>query len=483
MAEQSLKDRAAKGFFWGGVSNGLVQLLSAVFGIFLARILSEDDYGMVGMLLIFSLIASAIQESGFTTALTNKKEASHRDYNAVFWFSLIAAFILYIILFFSAPFIASFFDQPALTALARYQFLGFLISSTGTAHYAILFKQMRVKTNAKITLTALLVSGTVGVLMAYYGMAYWGLATQNLLYVSISAVMRWFYSGWRPTFEWDFTPIKEMWPFSAKILLTNITNIINNNLFSVLLGRFYNEGDVGQYTQGNKWKFMGESVVFGMINSITQPLFAQLTDERERAARVFRKVLRFISFISFPTMLGLAFISEEFIVIAIGEKWLPAVSYLRLLCISGSISPIILLYTQYALSKGKSTLYFRFNMVFCLSQLAAALLMIRWGIMPMIVVYVCNYFLLLIAWQLITRKYTTVSHWEVIKDVGPFLFVTLLSLGLTYLFTLPITNIYMLLIAKIAIAAILYVLLMKLLGTVIFEESMDYIKSKFLRKH
>ena len=177
----SLKEKTARGLFWGGISNGVQQLLNLLFGIFLARLLTPADYGMVGMLSIFSLIASTLQESGFTAALANKKDACHRDYNAVFWFSTLMGASLYVILFLCAPLIADFYHTPELTPLARYSFLGFLISSTGVAHYAVIFRSLKVKENAVVMLVALAVSGTVGVLMAWQGMAYWGIATQSIV--------------------------------------------------------------------------------------------------------------------------------------------------------------------------------------------------------------------------------------------------------------------------------------------------------------
>ena len=157
---QSLKEKTAKGLFWGGFSNSLQQLLNLTFGIFLARLLSREDYGMVGMLSIFSLIAGSLQESGFIAALANRKEVGHKDYNAVFWFSSAVGFTLYALLFFCAPLIAEFSGNPALTPLARYSFLGFFLSSMATAQSAYLFRNLMVKQRAVSTLVSLIVSGT-----------------------------------------------------------------------------------------------------------------------------------------------------------------------------------------------------------------------------------------------------------------------------------------------------------------------------------
>ena len=261
MEEQTLKEKTAKGLLWGGIHNGIMQLLNLVFGIFLARLLTPSDYGMIGMLLVFSSVAGILQESGFTTALINRKEFRHEDYNAVFWFSTLTGATLYIILFLCAPLIARFYHQPELTSLARYMFLSFVISSMGIAHNALLIKQMKIRQNAIIGITSLFISGIVGITMAYNGMAYWGIATQTLTYVFFIVVGRWHFSGWRPTFSFNFKPLREMIGFSMKILASNLITQINNNILTVILGRFYDSHQVGFYNQANKWKDMGICVL------------------------------------------------------------------------------------------------------------------------------------------------------------------------------------------------------------------------------
>ena len=185
MKESSLKEKTARGLFWGGFSNGIQQLLNLVFGIFLARLLDRSDYGMVGLLTVFSAVASALQEGGFISALTNKKQAEHRDYNAVFWFSTLCSITFYLILFFAAPLIADFYRIPELVPLSRLLFLGFVISSLSIAPRAYLFKHLKIKETTIISISALCVSGVVGITLAANGFAYWGLAVQSLSLIHI----------------------------------------------------------------------------------------------------------------------------------------------------------------------------------------------------------------------------------------------------------------------------------------------------------
>lgn len=271
MAEDSLKEKTAKGIFWGGISNGLQQLLGLVFGICLARLLTRKDYGMVGMLSIISLTASTLQESGFIAALANRKKDCHEDFNAVFWCSLFIGISLYVILFFCAPLIAAFYQQPELIPLSRVAFLGFLISSMGTAQSAYLFRHVMVKQRAIAIFIGIIVSNLTGITLAFNGYGYWSLAIQSNIYVAVVTSCLWYFSPWRPTFTFNLRPAREMWGFSSKLLVTNIFQIINNNFLSVILGRYYGEGKVGDFNQANKWNCMGYQFIYGMINNVAQP--------------------------------------------------------------------------------------------------------------------------------------------------------------------------------------------------------------------
>ena len=238
MSEPTLKDKTARGILWGGLSNGMMQLLNAVFGVVIARILSREDYGLVGMLAIFSTIAASLQESGFVSALTNKRNATRHDYNSVFWFNVSVSVCIYILLWFCAPLIARFFNEPRLLWLSRYAFVGFVVASLSIVPRAILFKQLRVKEQSITSLVALLASGTVGIVMAVNGMAYWGIATQSIVFVLFVALLSWWFSRFRPSFDASFRPIKEMFGFSVKMLITNIFNAIKNNRIIASLNYF-----------------------------------------------------------------------------------------------------------------------------------------------------------------------------------------------------------------------------------------------------
>ena len=493
-----------------------MQVLNAVFGIVLARKLDQDDYGLIGMLTIFTLIANSLQDSGFVTALTNKRNATRHDYNAVFWFNIGVSLCLYILLFFCAPLIAWFFNEPILTNLSRYYFFGFFIASFSIVPRAILFRQMKQKELAIMGLCSLLVSGIVGIVMAYNGMAYWGLATQTIVFNLMVSILSWVFAakaplsspqgGKMPSGEvpddktpidkhsawllppWGdkrgasafFAPIKEMFGFSSKMLLTNIFIGVNNNIFSVVLGRLYNKYEVGTYNQANKWNTMGASTITGMVQGVAQPAFVEVGDDIERLRRVFSKMLRFTCFVSFPVMFGLALVAPEFIVTLIKEKWLSSAHLMQYLCIGGAFLPIATLYYNLIISRGKSDVYM-WNIIAQGCAILGSILMIHAAngtITHMVIAYVAIVILWVGIWHIFLYQEIRYPFLSALKDILPFLLIAAATMTATYFATRWIDTPWILLISRIFTAAALYLGMLKLFGAQILRECWGYLRKK-----
>ena len=484
-ATSSLKERTANGLLWGSINSGAQQVLNLVFGIFLARLLSPADYGMVGMLTIFSLIASTLQESGFISGLNRKKNVTPADYNAVFWFNVICSLSIYVLLFFSAPLIAAWFRQPVLVPLARLSFLSFVISSLNTAPRAWLFRNMRVRETAILSLAALVVSGITGVCLAWNGFAYWGIAIQNLIFCAMLTVGSWWFAGWHPSWHIDLRPLRGMIGFSSKLLATNIFTHINNNLFSLFFGRLYGEKEVGYYNQANKWTGMGHSMLTGMIWSVTQPLFARFDDnEPERMQRVFRKMLRLTAFLSCPALFGLALIAPEFITLAITDKWLPSARLMQLLCLGGAFVPVASLYSNFLVSQGRSNVYMWNTVALCLVQMLLLVVFHPLGITAMVWAYITANTLWLFVWHRFVSRLIGLSVLNALRDVLPFTLLAAVAMACGWgAARLLGQNIYWSLIVKVIVAASVYVLSLRLLGAAILHECLGFVRSKipFLR--
>lgn len=474
MSQSGIKEKTAKGFLWAAVNNGGQQMLNLIFGIFLARLLTPSDYGMVGMLSIFALIAGSLQESGFMSALCRKKDAVQEDFNAVFWFNVLCASVVYVILFFCAPFIAAFFKEPVLVPLARLSFLSFVISSFGTTPRAKLFRELKVKETAGITFAALSVSGLTGITLAWNGFSYWGIALQNLTYCFCMSVGSWIVSGWRPSLSLNLRPLRGMIGFSSRLLLTNIFTHVNNNLFSVFFGRLYGDKAVGYYNQANKWTTIGYSTITGMLWNVTQPVFAQL-ESMEQRHRAFRKMLRFTSFISVPSLFGLALIAPEFITITITDKWLPSAELMQLLCVGGAFVPICSLYSNYLISQGRSNIFMYNTVALCLLQLGNLVVLHPYGITPMVSAYVLINILWVPVWNRCARRYIGLSLFTALRDILPFVGTAVLAMTTAHFAAQLFENIYAILAVKIIVAACVYLGTLHLLGAAILRESIGYL--------
>ncbi|MBQ0090476.1 MAG: lipopolysaccharide biosynthesis protein, partial [Prevotellaceae bacterium] len=439
---ESLRDKTAKGIMWGGLSNGMIQLLGMLFGIILLRLLTPDDYGKIAVLLIFSNIANSLQESGFIAALCNRKNPTDEEYNAVFWFNILVSITLYVILWFASPFIARFYHEPVLTNLARFLFLGFVISAAGTVQRAYLFGHMLVKQNSIISIIALVISNTIGVIMAWQGFAFWGLATQSVSYIAIVQIGCWSVSSWRPTFHINLRPAFQMFGFTSKLLVTYLFNQLNSQVLSVLLGRFYSPTIVGYYSNARKWDDMATTTINGMLSGVAQPVLAQITNDDSRYRMVFRKMLRFISFISFPCMIGLGLISHEFILIVIGSKWEESSTLLSMLCLYGAFFPISTLYSSMAVSRGKSGINMFCTISLCILVWIGLVIISPLGFYYMLAFFITINILWLLVWQYFAWKLIRLSLIDALKDVIPFFIFSSVVMATTWYLTINITNIY-----------------------------------------
>ena len=494
---ESLKEKTAKGLFWGGMNNGVQQLLGLAFGIILGRLLDPSDYGMTAMLAVFSVIANELQSSGFKTGLINLKSPTHNDYNAVFWFNILAGAAIYVVLWFSAPLIAEYYHQPKLIPLSRYVFLGFVFSSFGMAQSAYLTKEMQIKQIAQCGMTATFSSSMVSVILAALGFGYWALATQYLMYIAVNTLLLWYFSPWRPTFlqftvyDLRFTvyePLRRLFPFSFRIMLSAIFTQLNNNIMNLLLGRYYGEANTGHYNQAYQWSSKCFLLVGNMLKQIDQTVLVGLDDERERQLAVLRKMMRFTAFISFPLLFGLGLVSHEFIVLAIGEKWAFSASLLPYLCLCGAFMPLSTLLTDAIISQHRSDIYLWSTIALGLLQIALMVGLWREGIYVMVIAYTLLNILWMFVWHLFVRRLMNYRLLHFLRDILPFALAAAAVMVVTEVvteftvyglqFTDDYLRLWVLLLCRVLLAAILYYAVMRLSGAVILKEIQAFLRAK-----
>lgn len=473
----TLKEKTAQGLLWGGLNSGIQQLVGLAFGIVLGRLLSPSDYGMMAMISIFSLVATALQDSGFRTALTNIEHPKHEDYNSVFWFNIIMASSLYVILFLAAPLIGEYYHTPRVVPLCRYAFLSIVIASLGTAQSAYLFKHLRAKQQAEAGALAVILSSLTGVGMAFAGMAYWSLATQGLVYVGINTLLQWHFSPWRPSIHGiTFAPVRRMFRFSCKILATTIMTHVNNNVLNILLGHYFTPRDTGNYNQAYQWNTKCYSLVQSMVAQVAQPVLVSLNGEEGRQKDVFRKMMRFTAFITFPLLFGFGLVAKEFIVTAIGEKWLASAQLIQILCLSGATMPLSTLFSNMIISKGKSGTFFWCTFTLGLVQIATMIMIWPMGIRTMVIAYTLLNTSWLLVWLFFVRRLIGYGYWMFFCDVMPFALAAAGVMGVAYVATMPLSNMIALLITRFIIAVVLYYVVMKLARVKILAECERFVK-------
>jgi O-antigen/teichoic acid export membrane protein len=478
----NLKEKTAKGLFWGALNNGTIQMLNVLIGIMLGRKLSPEEWAPIGMIAIFSAIAGNLQSSGFSTAIINMKSPTSNDYNAVFWFNTLVSALVYLVLFACAPWIAWFFEQPCLTDLSRFIFLAFFISSFGISTNAYMMKNMMQREMTIVGITALIISGLTAITLAFLGYSYWSLAWQQVVNAFVLVVGRWYYVKWRPCFKVDFTPIRQTFRFSMNILITMIINTVNNHILTFVFGKLFTRTPqvVGNFFQAFKWDTMAYQTVGGTIEQVAQPVLVNLRDDEDesREVRVFRKMMRFTAFLAFPAMFGLSLVSEEFILATIGPKWIDCVPLLRVLCIGGAFMPFYSLYKNLIISQGRADL----NMWLNISQIVLQFILIfatyQQGILMVVYAYSILNVVWLLAWQFFAHRLIGLQLVHVLKDTLPFALISGAVMLVSYVATTQITNVYLLLALRIVMAAVLYVGVMKLLRVKIMDECIKFLSKK-----
>ena len=478
----NLKEKTAKGLFWGALNNGTIQVLNVLIGIMLGRKLSPEEWAPIGMIAIFSAIAGNLQSSGFSTAIVNMKAPTSNDYNAVFWFNTLVSAIVYLVLFACAPWIAWFFEQPCLTDLSRFIFLAFFISSFGISTNAYMMKNMMQREMTIVSVTALVISGITAIILAFQGYSYWSLAWQQVINAFVLVVGRWVFVKWRPSFKVDFTPIRQTFRFSMNILITMIINTVNNHILTFVFGKLFTRTPqvVGNFFQAFKWDTMAYQTVGGTIEQVAQPVLVNLRDNEDesREVRVFRKMMRFTAFLAFPAMFGLSLVSEEFILATIGQKWIDCVPLLRVLCIGGAFMPFYSLYKNLIISQGRADL----NMWLNISQIVLQFVLIfatyQQGILMVVYAYSILNVVWLLAWQFFAHRMIGLRLVHVLKDTLPFALISGAVMVASHFATMQFDNVYLLLTLRIVMAAVLYVGVMKLLRVKIMDECIKFLFKK-----
>ena len=474
MHGESLKSKTVKGVAWSGVDNVTQFGVGFVVSIVLARLLSPDDYGLIGIIAIFTAVCNSLIYGGFGTALIRKKEATDEDYNTVFWVNLISSLFLYAVIFLCSPLIADFFKREELIALTRVSALGMIIGALALVQQTILTKYIDFKTQTKITFLVSIVSGVVGINMALLGFGVWALVFQGLLSGIARTMLLWIYNKWIPNFRFSHKSFQEMFGFGWKIMVSGLLDTVWKQLYQVVVGKFYNPATLGQYTRAKGFSELLSSNLTNVIQRVTFPVLSNIQDEKERMAVAYRKIIRLSVFISSIAMFVLGAVSEPLLYCLIGPKWHEAATYLPLICISASTYPLHALNLNMLDVQGRSDLFLGLEIVKKIIFVCPLFIGAFIGILPMLY---ANLITTIIAFFLNSHysgKMIGYSSWMQIKDVAPsYGIATIIALCVYFLKYLPITN-WAILPLQIVVGFFVFIVLCRLI------KSKDYSDVKII---
>ena len=363
MKESDIKDKAVSGMAWTGIERLATQAIQFIIGIIIARILMPSDYGIVGMLAIFMAIAQTFLDSGFASALIQKKDRTDVDYSTVFYFNIAIAILLYGVFYVSAPWIASFYNMPILNNVTRVTTLSLIISGLTIVQQAKLTIDLRFRELAIASIFSVILSGVCGIIMAYNGLGVWALVFQGLLSAFFRTSILWLSSTWRPSFLFSIESFKRLFSFGSKLLCSGMINTIYNNLYTLVIGKAFNASEVGFYNRANQFATLPSATITQMVVNVNFPILSQMQDDNERLINTYRKLLCAPLFILTPILLGIAAVGYPLIEIVLGEKWLPCVPYLQILCVGCLFNPLTHINLNLLYVKGRSDLVLKLELI------------------------------------------------------------------------------------------------------------------------
>ena len=359
----SLTQKTLGGFFWAFLERFGAQALQMVIFIVLARILAPEAFGLIGMLAVFIAVSQSITDSGFGQALIQKKDTDEIDYSSVFYINLLVSGFIYLLLYLSAPYIASFYSQPELTALVRVLGLRFIISAFSMVQITKLTKEVRFKKLMFARLPSTLLGGIAGIWAAMTGFGVWSLVIQQLTYITSYSLQVWIQSKWLPKWVFDWSRVKSLFDFGSKMMVEGVLSSIYQNLYELMIGRYFSTAQVGFYTQANKLKQVPVQNISNALGRVTFPVLAEIQHDDVRLKGAYKKVVRQIFLIISPVMVGGIVLAEPLFRMVLTEKWLPAVPYFQWLCVSGLFYPVNAYNLNILKVKGRSDLFLYLGLV------------------------------------------------------------------------------------------------------------------------
>ena len=354
----NLREKTISGMLWSGIGKFGTLALNFLSNLVLARLLLPSDYGAIGMLHVFIALSSVFVNAGFGSALIQKKNPTHLDYTSVFYWNLAASVIFYAALFFSAPAIARFYNMPELCKILRVQSLGLIVVAFAHVQSNQLQKQLRFRELSMRTIIATIIGTIVSITMALLGYGVWSLVFGNLVSSIASVFLLWWMSSWRPTREFSWQSLRELFNFGGLMALSSLVETLYSNLQSLIIGKWYSAKDLGYYTQARKLEGIPTTALSQIVGSVSFPVFSSLQDDKVRLVSAVRRNIKAVTYLNFPLMVLLIIIARPLITLLYGAKWEPSIPFFQILCIYSMVYTLNTLNTSVIKSLGRSGVFF-----------------------------------------------------------------------------------------------------------------------------
>lgn len=433
MSGESLKSKTIKGVGWSAVDALLGQGVTFIVGLVLARLLSPDEYGLIGICLIFTTVLNGIVDSGFSNALIRKKKVTDEDYNTMFTTNMAISIVLYALLFISAPFVSNFFHRIELTVLVRVTGLILFLNALSITQVTILTKNIDFKTKTKASLVSAIISGVIGIAMAFMGYGVWSLVAQQLSKQLLYTLCLWVLNKWWPKFTFYNDSFKYMWGFGWKLLASGILNNVWNQLYQVVIGRCYTSSTLGHYTRANECASIFSSNLTTIVQRVTFPVLSELQDDKKKLLVSYRKLIKVSMFVTVICMFALGAMAEPMIYSLIGPQWHQAATFLPFICITMSLYPLHAINLNMLQVQGRSDLFLYLEIVKKIITLIPIFIGAFVGVYWMLCASIFTGFIAFLLNSWFTGKFLNYSSWQQLKDVLPSYLIALFIGFIVYL--------------------------------------------------
>ncbi|ANT64593.1 lipopolysaccharide biosynthesis protein [Prosthecochloris sp. CIB 2401] len=475
----SLKQKTVNGLAWSFLDNFVVQGVSFVTGIILARLLSPHEFGLVGMVAIFMALGQSFADSGFTQALIRKKECTQADYSTVFFFNVLVGVTWYLLLLVSAGSIADFFSQPELASLVPVLGLGVVVNSFSIIQTTQLTKRIDFKLQTRVSAVSSILAGIVAVVLAFQGFGVWSLVILALAKNTLTTLFLWFWNEWTPSLVFDLASFKELFGFGSKLLFVGLIDTTYRNIYLMVIGKFFSAADLGFYTRADQFKQLPSQNLTTVVQRVSYPVLSSIQEDLISLKAAYKKLIKSTMLISFVLMIGLAAVAEPLVVTLIGEQWLVSAEYLQLLCFGGMLYPLHALNLNMLNVQGRSDLFLRLEIIKKTLAVPVIIVGINFGIKVMIMAMIVNSLIAYYLNSYWSGRFIGYSMLEQIKDIFPsFLLASAVGFAVWFTGFLFETAPLVTLVIQILTGAVLTISLSELIRL----DSYLYMKQTILEK-